>query len=229
MKFNWSEANPEIFERFKPETNGYEQWQSFLELLSAPLSTLVSDETGLPTDLLILAGEALSKFDLTANSTVQTPTVFVSHRQFDLKFAERVAWLACDAGMDYWLDVHDPFLKYANHNIPRANPLYPILVAGIIEMALLNSSHLIAIHTRASRRSQWIPYEFGRLRDRKHLSSNCGSWFDPRTNLTLHGDYLRLARKTQGGETDVRHWLQHWSGSAAPLYWGGPATHPLPN
>ena len=133
MKFNWSEANPEIFERFKPETNGYEQWQSFLELLSAPLSTLVSQETGLPTDLLILAGEALSKFDLTANSTVQTPTVFVSHRQFDLKFAERVAWLACDAGMDYWLDVHDPFLKYANHNIPRENPLYPILVAGIMK------------------------------------------------------------------------------------------------
>lgn len=36
--------------------------------------------------------------------------VFVSHRQADTQYAERMAWLATDEGYGYWLDVHDPTL-----------------------------------------------------------------------------------------------------------------------
>jgi hypothetical protein len=82
--------------------------------------------------------------------TLSQPRVFVSHRMVDAAYAERIAWLASQkAGLEYWLDVHDPVLRLAGTALPSGHPVYAITIAAIIEMALLNCTHVIAAHTPA--------------------------------------------------------------------------------
>src|SRR5271166_409544 len=59
------------------------------------------------------------------------PRVFVSHRRADAPYAERIAWLASrKAGLEYWLDVHDPVLRLASAALPPGHPVYAITVAA---------------------------------------------------------------------------------------------------
>ena len=63
-----------------------------------------------------------------------------------------------------WLDVHDPVLRFASAALPPGHPVYVIIVAAIIEIALLNCTHVIAAHTppptnTSWRPSQWMSYE----------------------------------------------------------------------
>jgi hypothetical protein len=46
-----------------------------------------------------------------------------------------------------WLDVHDPVLRFASAALPPGHPVYVIIVAAIIEIALLNCTHVIAAYT----------------------------------------------------------------------------------
>jgi hypothetical protein len=76
------------------------------------------------------------------------PRVFVSHRMADVPYAERIAWLASrKAGLEYWLDMRDPVLRLASAVLAPGHPVYAITVAAIIEMAILNYTHVIAAHT----------------------------------------------------------------------------------
>ncbi len=43
-------------------------------------------------------------------------------------------------------------------------------IAAVIEMALLNATHLCAVFTPATAGSQWLPYEYGRVKDRVTMS-----------------------------------------------------------
>ena len=58
------------------------------------------------------------------------PRVFVSHRMADVPDAERIAWLASrKAGLEYWLDVHDPVLWYGQiHCTPEERGHFKDLV-----------------------------------------------------------------------------------------------------
>ncbi|MFN5997825.1 MAG: toll/interleukin-1 receptor domain-containing protein [Paracoccaceae bacterium] len=225
MRFDWQLANEHLAMRYPDNVRGYGAWQEFVKTIL----DLSPDKSA--KDLPALHDNMLELFNGVppAQGGSALPTVFVSHQRADAGSAERIAWLACESGLDYWLDIHDPVLSLATNTIPLSDPRYPLIVAAIIEMALLNSSYLIAVHTSTSLASRWVPYEFGRARDRNIRSQNCGGWFCPATTIGLHGDYVRLAQVTQGGEHLLNSWLAAWSNGRPPLSWSLPSQPaPLP-
>ncbi len=143
------------------------------------------------------------------------PRVFVSHRTADVPYAERIAWLASrKAGLEYWLDVHDPVLRLASAALPPGRPVYAITVAAIIEMALLNCTPVIAAHTppppnTSWRPSQWIPYELARAKKAGSvISRQAAGWFHPQVHPPeSRGEYVLLADLC-GSDADVERWLQ---------------------
>ena len=105
-----------------------------------------------------------------AQATRRQPTLFVSHRRADVDAALEVSKLAHQRGFHVWLDVLDPRLA-----APRG-PASSLLIACVIEMALLNSTHLVAVMSRKTNGSQWVPYEFGRVKARQLVAANASSW-----------------------------------------------------
>jgi hypothetical protein len=131
--------------------------------------------------------------------------VFVSHQSRDVAPAERLAWLATQAGFEYWLDVHDPILTMASVS-NLAAPTKAFAIAAIIEMALVNCSHVLSVQTANSRSSHWVPYEFGRGKRPIVTSTQAASWFEPGFTLDPNGDYLALGRIVHT-EQGVSDWL----------------------
>ena len=81
---------------------------------------------------------------------LQRPRIFVSHQQKDAPLANRIAWLASRSGFSYWLDVLDPDLKRLHGR--KLDPTEKaLLIAKIVETALLNCTHVVAILTQASK------------------------------------------------------------------------------
>jgi TIR domain len=159
------------------------------------------------------------------------PRVFVSHRQPDGKIAEQIAWQASQAGKDYWLDLHDAHLQWANQAIPQNHPLYGLIIAAIIEMALLNCTHVIATHTKNSLGSKWIPYELARAKGRNVVSGQAAGWFDPawfphNRPYESQGEYVVLA-KILHKRAEVDHWLDAGQGVPARPYRGTPNPPPI--
>jgi len=142
------------------------------------------------------------------------PRLFISHRHADALYALRIAKLALDHRFAFWLDILDPSLL-ALGTTPPANPaLLPLLTACIIEMALLNCTHVIACMTPNSPGSAWIPYEFGRIKDQRLITINTASWLHPAFPSPLFPDYLLLGEITQN-EPQINRWL-----AAEYLRWG---------
>lgn len=138
--------------------------------------------------------------------------VFVSHRRCDVHFAERIAYLAAQRGFEYWLDVHDPSLAAANRaGLP--SPAQEVLIAAVIEIGLLNSTHVIAVHTVNSDGSKWIPYELGRVKQRRIFSARACGWFDPTGAPPVAGEYTFLAARTHS-DREVDDWLASQATSA---------------
>jgi hypothetical protein len=168
------------------------------------------------------------------------PRVFISHRQWDVETALRIAWLAADEGFDYWLDVTDlgPWLARtlpATPGDPRlANPIMEeILMAAIIEMALLNCTHVIAVMTANTAGSQWVPYEYGRKKPATMTSNFVSCWWDMTTLRAkdLPG-YTHLA-PVHLNEYEIRAWLSteranYRECSNGPNTWKGGKTEVLP-
>ena len=136
------------------------------------------------------------------------PRIFVSHRWVDADHALRIAWLAHQSGFEYWLDVID---------IPPSMRLPPtplafnstLLIASLIEMALINCTHVIAVMTRDTAPSRWVPYEYGRIKDDPPGDRTAACWHD--TMSLPDGDlpeYLRLA-PVLTNESAIRQWLSH--------------------
>jgi len=139
--------------------------------------------------------------------------IFISHRMGAAPWAERVAWLASQsAGLEYWLDVHDPVLRLAGVTLQPGTPLYAVTIAAIIEMALLNCTHVIAMHTpppthTSWRPSQWIPYELGRAKGRSVFSTQAAGWFHPLVHPPeSRGEYVMLAHRC-ASDVAVEQWL----------------------
>jgi hypothetical protein len=134
--------------------------------------------------------------------------VFVSRKQQDVAHAERIAYRATEAGFDHWLDVHDPTLVLVQYSLQPTDPRLPILIAATIEIGLLNSSHVIAVHTSSSAASKWIPYEIGRVKDRRLRSTRAAGWLEPTLQLSACGEYVRLAVVMYGGKGGLIKWLR---------------------
>jgi hypothetical protein len=173
---------------------------------------------------------ALATF-LEATQGLQRPAaqrrVFISHRMGTAPWAERIAWLSSQhAGLEYWLDVHDPVLRLANTVLQPGDPRYAVAIAAIIEMALLNCTHVIAMHTpppsgTSWRPSQWIPYELARAKGRSVYSTQAAGWFHPQVHPPeSRGEYVLLA-DIRVSDAAVEQWLiNHGNPNAKKPYLG---------
>lgn len=145
----------------------------------------------------------------------QCPRVFISHRQTDIPHAKQIALEASQLKFDYWLDVIDlPVSKTAQVqrielSLRRSLNLFEVnvLQAAIIEMALLNCTHVIAVMTKDTAGSQWVPYEYGRV-DRHNGGLNAATaWCDTTTlPITDLPEYLHLAPIHQN-MVEINTWL----------------------
>jgi len=190
--YDWREfENVDLAGRFprRGDIVGVEQWQRLIaairDLVDRAETPEGFDDLSREFDQFLVAVAAL-------DGPNRVPRVFVSHQRDDWEKGERVAWHATEVGFEYWLDIHDPVLAFANRSIfPR--PIKAVLIAGIIEMGLLNSTHVVAVQTPKSQRSHWVPYEFGRAKYRRLVSGRAASWFESPLGPDPDGDYLSLA------------------------------------
>lgn len=209
--YDWGALeNPDLSARFpmEPDIVGVLQWRRLVAELSR-FEYSNKEGTQFP--------DAVAAFDRFLNDLPATrrptskPRVFVSHQRDDWRLAERVAWQATEVGFEYWLDVHDPKLALANRAVVPA-PIQALLIAAIIEIALLNSTHVVALHTKKSRQSRWIPYEFGRAKQRLPASWNAASWFAKGIAPDPKGDYLSLAY-CAATEQELESWFANQAGA----------------
>ena len=130
--------------------------------------------------------------------------VFISHRKDDVARAVRIAHRACLAGFDFWLDIFDPALA-GYPGVAEATPQEAQVVALIIEMALLYSTQVIAVYTPQTAGSQWVPYEYGRVKEQALHSPQAASWLH--SDVTLFPEYLYLGERLHS-EGAVDAWLK---------------------
>lgn len=148
------------------------------------------------------------------------PRLFVSHRQIDEMAARRLAWLAWDEGFDYWLDVIDLDPQRNNQVIalerilgrPLTELERSVLTAAIIEMALLNCTHVIAAMTNNTVGSQWVPYEYGREKDDVPVALQAACWRAPTLPKNYLPEYLHLGAVLDS-EREIRAWLKVQKGN----------------
>lgn len=130
-----------------------------------------------------------------AGSVSSRPRVFISHRQGDEAYAERIAYLADKNGFEFWLDtVHMP---------PRAiESMSAISIALRIEMALLNCSHIVAAYTSKTAGSTWVPYEYGRVKEPVLHDTKCCTWI----HATKVPEWVELNDKCRG-DSPLSNWF----------------------
>jgi hypothetical protein len=138
----------------------------------------------------------------------------------------RLAWLAQNAGWSYWLDIID--LASAPAQLAAlarwlGRPLTPlqiaIFTASLIEMGLLNCTHVIAAMTGNTKGSQWVPYEYGRIKEASRVVMNAASWWDSTTIAKKEDlpEYLHLSPILEK-ETAISAWLGAELGAASKQY-----------
>lgn len=134
------------------------------------------------------------------------PRLFISHRRNDKDYALRIAQLASQNGFAYWVDVLDPDLQaLANSTFPGR--LFPLVIACIIEMALINCTHVIACLTPNSRGTLWMPYEYGRITELPGLNTNTCAWLDPNLLSVDFPEYMLLGEVSKN-EMEIENWLK---------------------
>jgi hypothetical protein len=216
-QFDWRKREgPDLRLRFAEEVRGFHLWRTLIErLVELPTIELDEETLTLEEGIRSLAYEIFDVFisGTNAESRPQECCVFVSHRTCDASYAERVAYLATIQDFDYWLDIHDPTLK-AFTGQPLPSPVKEIVIASMVEIALLNCTHIVALHTKDSRDSKWIPYELGRAKSREIYSTQVCGWFNPNDNLTASAEYTHLAVRAND-EGEINNWLsaqKRWPG-----------------
>ncbi len=191
---------------------------------SRPWKELVWRLADLPADsheLETACEQALRRFLDQSPAAVMgpgKPCIFISHQRNDADKGERVACLVEHHAIDSWLDVHDPTLALVNRLAPN-DPRRAALVAAIVEIALLSSTHVIALMTAHSAQSKWVPYELGRAKARRIASPQAAIWLASGQKVSNCGDYVLLTVVTQD-EPGVARWLAAAAG-------GGPHSAPV--
>lgn len=166
----------------------------------------------------------------------ECPRIFVSHRQHDAAKALRIAQLANTAGFEFWLDILDPKLQWLAALASHPSAAYSCLIASTIEIALLNCTHVIAALSDQTRGTLWVPYEYGRVKERQIHSRRAAVWLHKDIARADVPEYTALGVRTTT-ELEISGWLANelstWcrnSGKccngAGNTWFGGP-THPL--
>jgi hypothetical protein len=217
IRFDWRQAESftlqGLAERFDGSIEDARPWKELVwRLADLPLD---------PRQLEGACMEAVRRFLDQIRNAVAPPTkpcVFISHQRNDSDKGERVACLVEHHDIDSWLDVHDPTLALVNLLSP-GDLRHAALVAAIVEIALLSSTHVIALFTAHSANSKWIPYELGRAKDKRLASPQAAIWLASGQAVSNCGDYVLLTVVTQD-EPGVAKWLATAAG-------GGPHVAPL--
>jgi hypothetical protein len=152
------------------------------------------------------------------------PRLFVSHRKRDRDLALRAAFLATQKGFYFWLDVLDPtlrLLEYQNWSQQQK----AIVTAVVIEVGLLNCSHVLCMVTPNSEGSLWVPYEYGRVKMDGLFSTQAGSWNHPQTPASSRAEYLELGVDTYN-EPQIESWLHS---EYKARYGTNPSARPWPH
>lgn len=194
LDYDWLEFNEKDLKfRFPNNVNGYEQWVRFVENL--PLA-----ETALQDTAVRIKEFEFKPPPLSSIHPINCPRVFISHKQEDKNYALRIAELAVQAKFYYWLDVVDPFLNIINSKKVVINSIpiilspkqEALLIAAIVEMALINCTHVLAAITVKSRSSRWIPYEYGRVKNSPTIVSDATCWVSPKVDKSDIAEYMLL-------------------------------------
>jgi hypothetical protein len=74
-------------------------------------------------------------------------------------------------------------------------------------MGLLNSTHVMAVITPNTKGSQWVPYEYGRVKDPLPVTLQAACWIDNALLPSALPEYLYLGAMTRS-EADVKTWLR---------------------
>ncbi len=181
-EFIYNPDDQNYFNRFPENARGYDLWR-----------TLVGEP-------VIQNLKALQ--DLVRTSPPPAcPCLFVSHRQADIDNALSMSYLAYQYRFQYWVDILDPHLQTASI---AANA---ILTAGIIEMALLNCTHVVALMTLNTPGSAWIPYEYGRLAEYPAITNNAVAWRHPNFSPNNIPEYMLLRNVYE--TSDAAAWLMN--------------------
>lgn len=183
MNFDSFQASELSFLRYPPWVDGLDLWR---RTVVAPPSEF-TPPVGLPTRHLT------------------RPRLFVSYKSQDRHFALRLAYLAHLEGFEYWLDILDPALATGSGSQPSSAKQRSILIATTIELALLNTSHLIAAVTANTSASKWVPYEYGRVKGRTVIAKDAASWIHVSAVQSLP-EYLYLC-PIHVTEPQIRSWL----------------------
>jgi hypothetical protein len=133
------------------------------------------------------------------------PRLFISHRQSDKKYALRIAKLALKNGFACWLDILDPVLQRLPYTGIHKD-LISFVTACIIEMALINCTHVIACMTPQTRGSLWVPYEYGRITRVPSLTRPAAAWVHPDLDKADYPGYMLLGHTTCT-EYQIESWL----------------------
>jgi hypothetical protein len=225
--YNWLDyAERPVAERFPGWAVGSEAWRSFV----AEILGQEEPSPGVLDDFRVSTGPILP--------VLACPRVFISHRQVDSASALRIAHLSTQEGLEFWLDILDPNLQALQQTTASLTVQQrALLTAGIIEMALMNSTHAKAVMTQETRGSLWVPYEYGRVKEAQAVSSRVGSWVHPNLAPKDFPEYMALGVVTYS-EREIRQWftgeLLAWKGpfgtyprgTNVPWTWG--PTYPLP-
>ena len=176
LKRLWSQED--LFEKFPSTSIGVKEWrkviESFVETVNPLRVKTVNDSGFLEWKSLVnkslLGGKSLVSDDekgrlLKLRKSGGSPRIFVSHRHDDVSLAIQVARKLQAQGCDVWLDVWDPSLTFINvFGGQLGREVRNLIIALIIEMALINSTHVLALITGNTRGSYWVPYEYGRVK-----------------------------------------------------------------
>ncbi len=194
MNYDWFKYEDAPWNRRYPKrARGYSEWNSLFEFEFGGDEWISQARTLFRSGLLLHAQRPMNK------------TVFISHRRTDVAEARKAAHVLRNRRpnpVDVWLDVEDPVLT-AFGNYPGRKTIVEMLVTAlVIEMALLNSSHVLAIFTDKTPGSLWVPYEYGRVKTKRLHSYEAAS-------LRLGGprrpEYMLL-----GPELSSVNYLNHW-------------------
>jgi hypothetical protein len=214
IRFDWRQVESRgLADRFDGSVEDPRPWKELVRRLS----DLPSDPHGLEAACEQALRRFLEEIPTAVMASVK-PCVFISHQRNDADKGERVACLVEHHAIDSWLDVHDPTLALVNQ-LPPNDPRRAALVAAIVEIALLSSTHVIALMTAYSAQSKWVPYELGRAKARRIASPQAAIWLASGQTVAHCGDYVLLTVVTRD-EPAVARWLATAAG-------GGPYAAPV--
>lgn len=212
-----------ITERFSVEedfNDGYQfyginLWKKYTSFLigirnieiESELRNFSTDKANREERILILLLKHLKEDFKPLSPPNDCPRLFISHRQSDNLYALRIAQLAANNGFSYWVDVLDPDLAILTNNSKISPNLIPLLTACIIEMALINCTHVIACLTPQTRGSFWLPYEYGRITEIPGLLRKASAWVHP--ELLLPDDFpeYMFLGEIAATEQAIENWL----------------------